>query len=309
MIKILYYLYIYYVLEPPLQFSNLFAGFHELLSQRPSDRPHTEHIYVTPNVGTLAIIRIESNRTELLPPLPPSSLLTSRNRSYRVVMSGTGVDTTVPTSTDAELDRLADEALRADAEDAELDSLAAELLQENGNGVEPNGSPQSTKATTTPVRAPGAAGAAAASGMAAFNSLMSRARGMRFGTPTGAAAPPDPYAVLGTREAAIWRQVLANDSARPPVGPRALSRSYKCENRRVRALDDAAVAELAAEATREAATAIKAGTAEVAGFDKFARGMAGAFRAEIERALAARLATDPDFDAERFPNAAQRFAL
>ena len=221
-------------------------------------------------------------------------------------MSGAGVDANVP-STDAELDRLADEALRADAEDAELDSIAAELLQENSNGVEPNGSPQSNQ--PTPVRAPGAAGAAAASGMAAFNSLMSRARGMRFGTPTGAAAPPDPYAILGTREAAIWRQVLANDSARPPVGPRALSRSYKCDNRRVRALDDEAVAELAAEATREAATAIKAGAAEVQGFDKFARGMAGAFRAEIERALAARLATDPDFDAQRFPNAAQRFAL
>lgn len=219
---------------------------------------------------------------------------------------------------DAELDRLAEEALAADVEDAQLDSLAAELLQE-GNGTANGAAPTATSAAPTPVpvRPPGVGGSAAASGMAAFNSLMSRARGMRFpsaaagipgsvGVGVGSGGVPDPYSVLGVRDSVIWRQVLANDTALPPIGPRALSRSYLCQKSRVSQLDPQA---LAKEATREAATAIKATPEEVEKLDRFAVSMIPAFQAEIERALAARLATDPDFEAKRFPAAAKRFAL
>jgi len=221
---------------------------------------------------------------------------------------------------DAELDRLAEEALAADVEDAQLDSLAAELLQE-GNGTGPAAVPANGSTTNTtpvqPVRPPGVGGGAAASGMAAFNSLMSRARGMRFssaaGMPNMPGMPgattgnvPDPYSVLGVRDSVIWRQVLANDTAVPPIGPRALSRSYLCQKNRVSPLNPQT---LAKQATREAATAIKAAPQEVEKLDQFANDMQAAFQAEIERALAARLATDPDFDIQRFPAAAKRFAL
>lgn len=237
-------------------------------------------------------------------------------------MSGSG---NAADTTDAELDRLAEEALRAEAtEDAELDNLAAELLSEGttsgaGAGGAPNGSstttasvkPTPSSAAPTPVHAPGTAGAAAASGMAALNSLMSRARGMRFatGSVTGSAQVPDPYAVLGVRDAAIWRQVLANDAARPPAGPRATSRSYRCDNSRVNPLDDKAAEALARDAAESAAVAIKANQIEKDRLRELATNMAPAFRAEIERALAARIATDPDFDSKRFPVAAARFAL
>lgn len=216
---------------------------------------------------------------------------------------------------DAELDRLAEEALAADVEDAQLDSLAAELLQE-GNGTA-NGAATNTTAapapapSPSPVRPPGVGGSAAASGMAAFNSLMSRARGMRLssaagGLPVGGGSVPDPYSVLGVRDSVIWRQVLANDTALPPIAPRALSRSYLCQKNRVSALNPEA---LAKEATREAAGDIKASPEEVEKLSQFANSMIPAFQAEIERALAARLATDPDFDTQRFPAAAKRFAL
>lgn len=205
-----------------------------------------------------------------------------------------------------------------DEDTAEFDNLASELLKEEDTAV--NGTSAGTKPAPTPGLNPGvlparaAAHSSAAAALSSLNSLMSRARagglgGLRFGS-GAATAQTDPFIeVLGPREGARWREVLARDAARPPVGPRALSRAYRCDRSRVRALDLPAATALAADAVREAAVAIKAPPAELAKLSAFADRMGPAFLPEVERAIAARLASDPDYDPARFPFAAARFAL
>lgn len=214
------------------------------------------------------------------------------------------------TQTEAELDRMADKAMELaddsdDADGAEFDDLASELMQDSAQPAVANG------AKPAPGGVPASSAAAAFS---SFNSLMSRARagglgGLRFGSGP-AATQSDPFIeVLGTREGARWREVLARDATQTAVGPRALSRAYRSDHKRVGALDEKAACALAKDAVREAAATIKASVAELPTLQAFADHMGPAFLPEVERALAARLASDPDYDPKRFPAAAKRFAL
>jgi hypothetical protein len=117
-------------------------------------------------------------------------------------------------------------------------------------------------------------------------------------------------AVLGMREAARVRALLLSDAERLPKLPRRrpLSRGYRQGGEPIEYLTVESAARRSANVIREGMQNRFKG-ADLEGLvARVGTPQLGALLMhEIETAFRARLATDPDFDATRFPNAASRF--
>lgn len=115
--------------------------------------------------------------------------------------------------------------------------------------------------------------------------------------------------VFNQVDAKIWRRVVSDDassmSSAPSHGP--LSRAYRFNKAPVSPLDTRHATSVAVESARAAARAARLSDEATRLLIQVAEDSGEEYLRELEGAIASRLASDDDFDSDRFPEAQQRF--
>ena len=120
--------------------------------------------------------------------------------------------------------------------------------------------------------------------------------------------PRDEFDVLGARDGPLWRRTIESDERRLAgrrYGP--LSRGFQGLSENVPTLNEETAASMAVEAAREAAKSTGLSEDLSKELELVASQNGGKYLQEMERALRSRIASDPDFNREQFPNIARRF--
>ncbi|CDF34902.1 unnamed protein product [Chondrus crispus] len=236
---------------------------------------------------------------------------------------------------DAEYAGASDEVPRANTIPApsaeDMDIIARELEKEHANS-NPSASSTSEKPTRIPTT-----GVKRMAGMSSLLAAsMSRpgfAPGLGVGGGAGAAAmnrttfstarsvprtsrgqpsmiPRDDFeTVLGPQDGKTWRRVVHGDEAKvrsSVKGP--LSRGYQNKKSSVPSLTLETAAVMAVEDAKAAAREAQLSGEATEQLVNVVRENRSMYLQELENAISSRLATDPDFDRETFPNAAARFS-
>lgn len=230
---------------------------------------------------------------------------------------------------EAELDALAMELvqeLEPEAGGDDLEELAKELEAEHNASTRPSSSSSTPSAILPPYVGARTGVAASASVAGPFRSGMTMGSGLApTGTsnrgwasalastvaprPTTSMMPTDEFSrALGPRESSRWRRVVDADEVRvnsASHGP--LSRAYRGISRPVTRLDESSATAMVTENARSAAVAARLPESSAQNLQRVAAECGPQYLREVEKAITSRLSSDPDFDAARFPNAAERF--
>lgn len=229
----------------------------------------------------------------------------------------------------------------AGGSDSEFDDLAAELASEVGQGAASssttvpalngphatsNGNARSHSAVRAKFSVPRPAGSQFTSSLTGGAPGAGSIREASFSRGAHRAANPAAQTVgstmearrgrdildevLGMREGARWRRTLLEDAGRMGSTPTRspLSRGYRGARSHVPVLDSTVASELSADAVRAVAGDVGITGPALTELVGSARGLGSLFLPEVESAIQARVATDPDFDPQRFPAAAARFS-
>lgn len=115
--------------------------------------------------------------------------------------------------------------------------------------------------------------------------------------------------VLDVEDAQKWRNVVEMDEGRIRAsrhGP--LSRGYRGDRSAVPKFNSERGSVMASEAARSAAREAQLSASDASQLEEVARSGGSQYLEEVERAIAARLRTDSDYNPSRFPSATKRFA-